>query len=171
MAWFDVAVIVILTGFVWYGFFFGFIQVVGNLVGLLAGAYLASRFYIPVFNWLDRFLPLSPTTGKVIVFIICFGIVSRLISWLFVLLEQAFKVISIIPLLKTANRILGLVFGLAEGIFILGIVAYLFDRHLPNTSFLNHWLDSSSLAPRLVDVSKVIVPCIPKLISRLQSLF
>jgi len=171
MAWFDIVVIVILAGFAWYGFFFGFIQVLGNLASLIVGAYLASRFYIPIFNWLDRFIPGSPTTGKIIVFIICFGIISRLVNWAFILLEQAFNVISIIPFLKTANRIVGLVFGLAEGIFLLGVIAYLFDRHLSSISFLSRWLETSSLAPKLIAISKIIAPFIPKLISRLQSLF
>ena len=147
MAWFDIIIIVILAGFAWYGFFFGFIQVIGNLAGLVSGAYLASRFYIPIFNWLDPFIPGSSIIAKIIIFIICFGIISRLVSWLFVLIEQAFKVISIIPLLKTANRVLGLIFALAEGIFILGIVAYLFNRHLPAAAFFAKALEKSSLTP------------------------
>lgn len=171
MAWFDILVIVILAGFVWYGFFFGFIQVLGNLAGLLVGAYLAARLYVPIFNWLGHFIPGSPMTVKIIIFILCFGIISRLVNWLFILIEQAFKVISIVPFLKTANRILGLVAGLIEGIIILGIITYLFDRYLPATNFLTSWLANSSLAPKLVIISKFIVPFIPKMISRLQSLF
>jgi len=171
MAWFDVVVIIILAGFIWYGFFFGLIMVLGNLTGLIIGAYLAARWYLPIFNWLDRFIPGSPMIGRVIVFIICFGVISRLINWLFILLEQAFNVISVIPFLKTANRLLGLVFGLAEGILILGIIAYLAERHLSSATFLSTWLESSSLAPKLVSLSKIIVPFIPKLIGRLQNLF
>lgn len=171
MAWFDIVVVIILAGFIWYGFFFGFIQVVGNLAGLIVGSYLASRLYIPIFSWLDPFIPGSSVTLKIIIFIICFALFSRLVNWAFLLLEQAFNIISIIPFLKTANRVLGLLFGLAEGIFILGIIAYLADRHLPSTTFLSHWLSNSSLAPRLVDISKIIAPFIPKLISRLQLLF
>jgi uncharacterized membrane protein required for colicin V production len=171
MVWFDIAVIVILAGFIWYGFFFGLIRVLGNLISLIVGTYIASHIYLPIFNWLSHFIPLGSIVGKVIIFIACFSLVTHLVNWLFVLIEKAFNVVSIIPFLKTANRILGLAFGLVEGIFILGIITYLFNHNLPNTTFLSHWLATSSLAPRLVDVSKLIVPFIPKLISRLQALF
>ncbi len=171
MNWFDILIIIFLAGFLWYGFFFGLIIVLGNLFGLLIGAYGAIRFYLPIFNWLDSFLPLSPTWGKLFVFLIVFTLLHRLVSWLFVFLEKGFNLISVVPFLKTINRFLGAALGLAEGVFLLGVLAYLFDRHLPTTHFLSQWLTKSDLTPWLIKISKIIMPYIPKLINFLQTLF
>lgn len=169
MSWFDITIIIILAGFAWYGFFFGLIRVIGDLVGLIVGAYVASRIYLPVFEYLDRFLPGSPEIGKIVVFVLCFSIVSRLISWLVTLLEQVFNVVSIIPFLKTANRLLGLAFGLIEGILSLGIAAYILTKHAPSAFPLAKWIDGSTVAPWLIKASKILAPLLPEIFGRLQS--
>ncbi len=169
MTWFDINIIIILVGFAWYGFFFGLIRVIGDLVGLIVGAYVAGRIYLPVFEFLDRFIPGSPSLGKVVVFILCFSIVSRLVSWLVTLLEQAFNVISIIPFLKSANRLLGLAFALIEGVLVLGIAAYILTKHLPALFPLAQWLEKSELAPWLIKVSKILAPLLPEIFGRFQS--
>lgn len=170
MSWFDIIIIIILAGFAWYGFFSGLIRAVGGLLGLLIGAYIAVKFYIPLYNLLDKFIPGTPEAGKVVVFIICFSLVSRVVSWLIVLLEQGFNLISIIPFLKSANRLLGLVFGLLEGVLVLGIAAYILSRHLPEALPLAKWLDTSKLAPWLIYISKILAPLLPQVYNRLQSL-
>jgi len=169
MSWFDIVIIVILAGFAWYGFFFGLIRVIGDLVGLIVGAYVAGKIYVPVFEFLDRFIPGSPGLGKVIIFILCFSIISRLVSWLVALLEQGFNLISIIPFLKTANRLLGLAFGIVEGILSLGIAAYILTKHLPAVFPLAQWLEKSELAPWLIKVSKILAPILPEIFGRFQS--
>ncbi len=169
MSWFDVVIIVILAGFAWYGFFYGLIRAVGNLIGLIVGAYIATHVYVRVYEFLDKFIPGNADIGKVLVFVIIFTVVSRLISWLITLLEQLFNVISIIPFLKTANRLLGLVFGLAEGIFALGVAFYILNRHLPEAIPLARWLGNSHLAPWLIKVSKLLAPILPEVFNRLQS--
>lgn len=169
MFWLDIILVIILAGFLWYGFFFGLIRLIGDLLGLIAGAFVASRFYIPLYELLDRFLPGSPGIGKVIVFVVIFGIASRLVSWLFMLLEQGFNLISIIPFLKSANRLLGVVLGLVEGVLILGIIAYLLQKHLPAAVPLTSWLEASLIAPWLITVSKILAPILPEVFNRLQS--
>lgn len=170
MSWFDIVIIVLLAGFAWYGFFFGFIRVVGNLIGLIAGAYVAVKIYLPAYELLNRLIPGDVEVGKVIVFIICFSLVSRLVSWIIVLLEQAFNLISIIPFLKSANRLLGLAFGLIEGILSLGIAAYILSRHLPNAIPLAQWIGKSTIAPWLITVSKILAPILPQVFNRIQTL-
>jgi uncharacterized membrane protein required for colicin V production len=169
MSWFDIVIIVILAGFLWYGFFFGLIRLIGDLLGLVAGAFVASHTYILVYNFLDRFLPGSPEIGKVVVFVLIFGLASRIVSWLFMLLEQGFNLISIIPFLKSVNRLLGLILGLFEGVLILGIVIYLLEKYLPVSASLATWLSHSTIAPWLITVSKILAPILPQVFNRIQS--
>ncbi len=169
MSWFDITIIIILAGFAWYGFFFGLIRVIGNLVGLIIGAFIANKIYLEVFDFVDKFLPGSVAVGKIIVFVLCFTIISRLIGWVFTLLEKAFNLASIIPFLKTANRILGLVFSLLEGVLAIGIAVYILDRHLPSSIPLVRWLDVSTLSPYLIKISKILAPLLPEIYNRLKA--
>jgi uncharacterized membrane protein required for colicin V production len=73
---FDIILLIILAGFVFYGFFFGLIRAVGMLAGLLVGAWIASRYYLSVFSWVDQWWPGNPNIGKIICFIICFSVNS-----------------------------------------------------------------------------------------------
>jgi uncharacterized membrane protein required for colicin V production len=146
------------------------IRAVGNLIGLIAGAYIASHIYLRVYEFLDKIIPGNPDIGKVVVFVVIFTLISRIISWLITLLEQLFNVISIIPFLKTANRVLGLLFGLAEGIFSLGVAFYILNRHLPEAIPLAKWIGHSHLAPWLIKVSKLLAPILPEVFNRLQNL-
>ena len=170
MSWFDVIIIVILAGFAWYGFFYGLIRVIGNLIGLIIGAYIAAHYYLNIYNYLARFIPGSAEIGKIIVFILVFTIVSHLISWVIALLEKGFDILSIIPFLKSANRILGLVFGLLEGIFFLGVAAYILNRHLPSGLPLAQWLAGSHMVPLLISVSKILAPFLPQVFNKIQNL-
>ena len=51
MNWLDLALTIILAGFVFYGLFFGLIKTVGSLAGVVIGAWGASRLYL----WLLAF--------------------------------------------------------------------------------------------------------------------
>lgn len=169
MSWFDIILIIVLAGFLWYGFFFGLIRLIGDLLGIVAGAFVATHVYIPLYNFLDPFLPGNAEIGKVVVFVVCFGIASRLVAWLFMLIERAFDLLSIVPFLKSINRLLGLILGLIEGVLILGIIAYLLQKHLPSSLPLNDWLSHSVIAPWLIMVSKILAPILPKVFDRIQS--
>lgn len=170
MVIFDVIVIVILAGFVFYGFFFGLIRTVGMLAGILVGAWLASQLYIPVFSLVSKWWPGNPNIGKLVCFIICFSLISHLVSWLFILFEQAFKLATIIPFLKTINRLLGALFGFVEGALALGLVLYVAGRYIPSGLALAKWLDSSAVVSFLVSFSKVLAPMLPQLYKKIQSI-
>ncbi len=170
MVWFDIVIIIILAGFAWYGFFYGLIRAVGNLIGLIVGAYIAAHYYLDVYAYLDKIIPGNVGIGKIVVFILCFTVVSRLVSWIISLIERGFDLISIVPFLKSANRLLGLAFGLLEGIFALGVAAYILTRHLPAALPLARWLEDSMLAPWLIKVSKLLAPFLPEVFNRIQNL-
>lgn len=171
MAIFDVILLLLLAGFVFYGFFFGLIRAVGSLAGVLLGAWLAGRFYLDVFAWFDKIWPWSENVGKVISFIICFTIVSRLVSWAFVLFEQAFKVAAIVPFVKTLNRLLGALFGFIEGALALGLILYVAGRYLPAQGVWGSWIDKSSIVAFLISFSKILAPLLPEMYKKVRAIF
>ena len=160
---FDIILLIILSSFVFYGLFFGLIRTLGSLIGWLAGLWLTFVFYLTVFDWVKNLFFGHELAGKVITFIVLFTLINRLIGFIFVLLDRTFDLISIIPFLKTINRLAGAALGFIEGGLVLGL-ALLF---ISETAF-SGWLAASKVAPFLIGFAKAIMPLLPGLLERVK---
>ena len=170
MGIFDIILLIILAGFVFYGLFFGLIRTLGSLAGVIIGAWLASRFYLGVFSWVGSLAFGFNNLGKVVVFIILFSLINRLVCFAFVILDKTFNIISIIPFLKSINRLAGAVLGFLMGGLSLGLILYVAARYAVFNSFFGDWLVNSEVAPRLIKFASVLVPLLPEVLKKLQSL-
>lgn len=154
----DLILLLILAGFVFYGLFFGLIRTLGSLVGFVAGLAVAGYFYQPLFHWLENIFFGYNQLGKVIIFVVLFTVVNRLVCFIFSWLEHFFNALSVIPFLKTINRLSGAFLGFVEGGLALGLILYF----LGQTSFLGGWLNSllaeSRVAPFLFRFTELILP-------------
>ena len=162
---FDVVLIIILAGFVFYGLFFGLIRTVGSLFGIVGGLWLTLIFYLTVFGWVKDLFFGHELAGKIITFIVLFTLINRLVGFVFALLDRAFDLISIIPFLKTINRLAGAALGFVEGGLVLGLALIFISQ----TAF-GHWFDNSKVAPFLIGYTKAIVPLLPGLLSRIKGM-
>ena len=160
---FDIILIIILAGFVFYGLFFGLIRTLGSIIGVVLGLWLAFMFYSPVFNWAKYLFFGHDLAGKIIVFLILFTIVNRLIGFIFAVLDRTFDLISIIPFIKTVNRVAGATLGFIEGGLILGLTLL----YVSQTTF-GGWLDHSQVAPFLIKFTKVFIPLVPGLLNKIK---
>jgi membrane protein required for colicin V production len=165
MGIFDVVLIIIIAGFVFYGLFFGLIRTIGSLVGMVGGLWFTMIFYLDVFEWVKNLFFGHELAGKIITFFIVFTIINRLVGFGFALLDKAFDLISIIPFLKTINRLTGAALGFIEGGLVLGL-ALLF---ISQTS-LSGWLVGSKVAPFLVGFAKSVTPFLPGLLDKIKEL-
>ncbi|MFH1522764.1 MAG: CvpA family protein [Patescibacteria group bacterium] len=170
MTIFDTILLIILAGFVFYGLFFGLIRTLGSIVGIVVGAWLASRYYLLVFDWLQDLFFGFDNLGKVLAFIILFTVINRLIGFLFSLLNKAFDIISIIPFLKTINRLAGAALGFIEGALILSLILYVAAKYSIIGSWFGNMLTGSYVAPFLLKFVKVLLPLLPEVLKKLQSL-
>ena len=109
---FDVILTIILSGFVFYGLFFGLIRVMGGIAGVIIGAILASRFYLLAYIYTESIFMGHDYIGHIITFILTFFIIRKLVVLGFAVLDKLFNLISIVPFLSIFNRILGAMFGL-----------------------------------------------------------
>ncbi|MCK5459508.1 CvpA family protein [Candidatus Parcubacteria bacterium] len=128
---FDVILFVILTIFTVWGFFFGFIQSFGSLAGLVLGVLAANKYYLILAGWLG-FIPVGETAIKIIAFFAILILISKLTGFVFYFIDKFFHLISIIPFLKTINRILGAILGLAEGFLIISVFLYIIHNYSIN---------------------------------------
>lgn len=165
----DIILLLALAGFVFYGLFFGLIKTVGSLVGVVVGAFGASHLYLYFFDLIqDLFFGLD-NLGKVICFIILFSIINRLVAFGFSILDKTFRVFSIIPFLKTINRLGGAVLGFIEGGLVLGLLLYVVSKYTFVGTFFGDVLAESQLAPFLLNFVKIIIPLFPEVLKELKS--
>lgn len=170
MSYFDIAMIVILAGFVFNGLAKGLIRLLGNIVGLLFGAFIAGRFYLQFYEWSQGVFGGRESLGKVLSFIIVFVVVTLIIDWIFVILEKIFNLISIIPFTKTINRLLGGTLGFLEGSLFIGLILFVVSRYAWIGSLFGDHLLSSQVAPFFLSVVNIAMPFLPSALKALQSL-
>lgn len=125
---FDVILFVILTIFTVWGFFFGFIQSFGSFMGLILGVFVANKYYLILTDWLG-FIPVSEIVIKIIAFFAILILISKLTGLVFYFIDKFFHLISIIPFLKTINRVSGGILGFIEGFLIIGAFLYVVNNY------------------------------------------
>lgn len=166
----DVVLLLTVAGFVFYGLFFGLIRTVGSLLGLVLGLWLASLLYEPAYSVFKSMAFGYDVLGKTLTFFILFTLINRIVVLIFALLDKTFDFFSIIPFLKTINRIAGAVFGLIEGGLLLGFVLYI----VQSFSVLSLWVDKissgSKIIPYIMKFVEVLKPVFPNLLNQLKQL-
>jgi membrane protein required for colicin V production len=170
MNFIDLILIISIGGFVLAGLWFGIIHMIGSVAGIVVGAYCAGRFYEPAANYILPFLGGHENWAKIIAFLAIFVLVNRLVGLVFYILEKLFKVIAVIPFLKTFNRLLGAVLGLVEGTLVIGLVVY-FAGKLPLSTSIATELAASKLANELNSVGAILAPFLPETIRILHTIF
>jgi len=138
-------------------------------VGLIAGAFVASHFYLQFYQWTQNIFGSREALGKVISFIIVFIVVTMIINWIFFIIEKIFKLISIIPFTGMINRLLGGALGFIEGSLFIGLILFVASRYSWIGSLFGDYLVSSQVAPFFLKVVEIITPVLPAALKALQS--
>lgn len=156
---------------IWLGLAFvigikaGLIYRLGHLVGLIAGIYLAGKYYTVIAPWFG-----SSPWSKLVAFQLLISGISMLGGYAAVLLNKVFSFVSWIPLLKTANRVLGGVFGVLTNAIILSVALY-FVARIDISSIVTQTVAESKLAAMLLVLGKAVAVLLPKDLTSLKSLF
>lgn len=169
MILFDLILLLILGGFVLYGLWFGLIHTLGVLVGTIAGAFLAARWYEPVADWAGFLFGGRENLAKIVCFLILFIIINRLVGLVFWLIDKVFSFFKIVPFLSTINRLLGAVFGFLEGTLVLGLTLFIAEKYPLGDWFMNSLADSK-VADYFITVGKILMPLLPEVLRQIKSL-
>jgi len=170
MSIFDISLLVILIGFILNGLFKGLIRLLGHVVGLIVGAYIASHFYLFLFDLWKNIFNGHDAVGKVISFIVLFVVVTRLMDLVFLLIEKFFNFIAIIPGSKYLNNIAGAILGFIEGSLFLGLIIFVVSRYALIGNFFGNQLKDSLVAPALLKIVNIILPILPDALKALKSI-
>ena len=164
----DFILVIILFFFAFAGFFFGLIRSLGSLIGTILGVIVAANYFQPFADWFVD-LGMPDNWARIVGFFIIFIIVSRLISLVFWILNKIYNVLSVIPFLKTINRITGLMFGFIEGGIVVGVVL-VFVVRFPFAEFLIPAIEGSKLAEYLFGIGTWLHPLLPELFDQAKNL-
>lgn len=119
----DVILALALLGFVGAGVKDGFIHALGRLIGSILGFVAASAWSVKMAGALSIFMPIG--WARFLSFLVIFILITRLAGLAFALVDGVFRVISILPFLKSINNLLGGILGFFEGTILIGGAIYL----------------------------------------------
>ncbi|MCK4536833.1 MAG: CvpA family protein [Desulfuromonadales bacterium] len=147
----DIAILVILTGFVVKGLLRGLLKEVCSLAGLFVGTFLAFRYHGPLAERLMQQVDLPVPVAIAITFTTLFLCTMIFFLVLGFLLSRFVKLL----FLGGFNRIIGGFFGLAQGTLLLAVI--LFTLSLRPLPWIDQLAKNSRLAPPFVQLGDAIL--------------
>ncbi|MBU1164001.1 CvpA family protein [Patescibacteria group bacterium] len=166
---FDLILLLILFIFISFSFWMGLIQTLGGIVGLFAGAWIGGMYYEQFAVWLNPYFMDHPNVARIVAFILIFTLVNRLVGLIFWLINKVFNVISMLPFLKSINRIGGALLGFVEGVLILGAIILMINR-FPIGEWVMGIIGSSQVATWLEKIADIVIsPLLPDIAVQIQN--
>lgn len=151
MNYVDIAILLILAGFLLKGLLRGLLRELCSLAGLVVGGYLAFTFHGPLaesllqsFKWPAQLCVVATFLALFLATVIFFSLLGYLLSRFVKLL-----------FLGGLNRVAGALFGLLQGTLLLIVVLYGLSVG-PMPKALKSAMAASELAPPFVDMGKTV---------------
>lgn len=163
----DIALLILLFGFTWAGFWYGLIQTLGGIVGVIAGAVIAGRVYSTAAGWISG--AANVQLSEWLAFVVVFVAVNRAVAIAVGIIGKALNVIAIVPGVKSFNRLGGALVGLVEGALVLGTIIAVAEKLNVSSSFVQ-LLDGSTVAKTLSTIGGSIMPLLPAALKGAQNL-
>jgi len=161
MTFFDLILSLAVFAFVLAGLWFGLVHALGALVGMILSVLVAGHYAAAgTFG--------TSNTARVLTFIIIMILVNRLIGLVFWIIEKIFKIVAVIPFLKTFNALLGGALGLIEGIMVVGGALYVAARYPVSSGFAGI-LSASQVGLWLLHAFGLFAPLLPQAIRSIQA--
>lgn len=164
----DAILILVIAGFAFTGFWFGFIHMVGSFVGIVIAAVVSGKYFEFVADKLSFLFGGNDNFGRIITFILLFLVVTRLVGFVFWAIDKLFNLVAFLPFLKTANRIGGAVLGLIEGVILTSLTLFLLVRY-PLGDTITNALANSVVVEYLLDVANKVAPLLPDVVQKAQA--
>lgn len=168
MSIFDVVLLFVIGGFGLFGLWFGLISALGSLLGTVVGVFLATRYFAPLADKLMSFTGWTGNFSKVVMFVVAFLLINRLVGFIFYIVGRILHVFTHLPIIHGFNNILGLIFGLAEGVIVVGIILFFVTKY-PFWPLLSEQMSASKVVPYCMGIGTILWPLIPEGLKLLQS--
>jgi len=164
----DMVLLLVIAGFAFTGFWFGLIHMAGSFIGIVIAAVVSGKYFEFVAEKLAFLFGGNENLGRVITFILIFVLVTRLVGVVFWLINKLFNLLSIIPFLKTFNRLGGAILGLVEGIVLTSLALFLLVRY-PLGQTVTNGLANSRVVEYLLDIANTVAPLLPDVVEQAKT--
>lgn len=148
----DIAILVILCGFLLKGLLRGLFKEVCSLAGLFVGAFLAFRYHGPLADTLLKSVDLPAQIAVTITFTVLFLATMTFFLVLGFLLSRFVKLL----FLGGFNRMIGGLFGLSQGVLLLAVVIFALSLQ-PLPWGMDKVMAEAYLAPPFVELGGAIM--------------
>lgn len=148
----DIAILVILCGFLLKGLLRGLLKEVCSLAGLFVGAFLAFRYHGPLADALLERVELPAQIAVATTFTVLFLATMVFFLVLGFLLSRFVKLL----FLGGFNRLIGGLFGLCQGVLLLAVVLFALSLR-PMPWGLDKVMKQSYLAPPFVALGGAVL--------------
>ena len=148
----DIAILVILCGFLLKGLLRGLLKEVCSLAGLFVGALLAFRYHGPLAESLLKQVDIPTEIAVAITFTVLFLATMIFFLALGFLLSKFVKLM----FLGGFNRLIGGVFGLSQGTLLLAVVLFAVSLK-PMPGGMDRILKQAYLAPPFVELGDAVI--------------
>lgn len=143
----------------------GLIHVLGSLIGMIVGAYIALHYSLDIAKWFAKVSGFDiQQLGKWVMFLVVFIVISQLIGFLFWLGERAFGFMVRLPFISSINHLLGGLLAFFEGAFLIGLALY-YAKFLPVPG-LDAGMAVSKFTPWFIKISQIFLPLVPEFIKQ-----
>jgi membrane protein required for colicin V production len=148
----DIAILVILCGFLLKGLLRGLFKEVCSLAGLFVGAFLAFRYHGPLADALLKSVDLPAQIAVTITFTVLFLATMIFFLVLGFLLSRFVKLL----FLGGFNRLIGGLFGMFQGVILLAVVVFALSLQ-PLPWGMDKVMAKAYLTPPFVDLGSAIM--------------
>lgn len=142
----------------------GFIYKLGSLFGTIVGIILAGRYY----DSIDIFFG-GGIGGKIAAFLAIIAVTGALVGLVFRMIDKVFKIIAVIPGLKSVNRLFGAVLSVMQRTAFVSITVFFLNK-FHGYAPVENFLDASRFAPTFIWIGNLISPLLPLALQQIQSL-
>lgn len=155
----DIILLVIVGAFVIHGLWFGFIKTLGNAVGLIVGAFVASQYTGTAVDYLGFIFNNNTSVAGVVLFLLILIITQRLVGFVFWLIDKLFGFLKWLPFVGFINRLLGGLLGIIEGFVLVAAGVYFIQLIFP--SWASAWFTDSQIVNYINNVTATLRSMIP----------
>jgi len=148
----DIAILVVLSGFLLKGLLRGLFKEVCSLAGLFVGAFLAFRYHGPLADALLEQVDIPAQIAVAITFTVLFLATMIFFLVLGFLLSRFVKLL----FLGGFNRLIGGVFGLSQGVLLLAVVLFALSLK-PLPWGMDAMMKDAYLAPPFIDLGDAVL--------------
>jgi uncharacterized membrane protein required for colicin V production len=145
------------------------VRTILSLVAVAVGIVLAHLYAPQVAQWLAKYIPWTGAMLQNIAFFVVLGVVERVLNFIFWILDKTVGFMWRLPFINSLNRLLGMVFGLVEGVVVIGVVLAYLIAH-PTGAWIVGQLGTSTIVPILAPVGALLLPGVSGITEMLNNL-